>query len=389
MTVITAPGWSQERLAALKMTCPVEQIAGQWVTLRRRGKRMVGPCPICSTNPQSRTAARFEIAGDRWMCAVCQDGGDVIALVMRRRGCTFDQAVRWLGGDRLGVISARERRQIEQRTRQTAERARTAEQFRQRELQTLRDIWDRALPLDGTPAHDYLRRRGIVMAADTLRLRCVLAMPYYYAREIIGRAPAMVGMIERDGALSGLHLTWIDLAAATGKGKAVFVAPDTGEILPAKKCRGSVAGGHIVLVTPGAPRRLILAEGIETALSVWQVFARNGRDDGLAVWSGIDLGNLGGAAIATLKHPTLKTRNNRPLRVPGPVPDFSRPGIVLAPSIAEVTLLRDGDSEAVLTDYALQRGKERFFRQRPDVVVRIARCPDGMDFNDWCQAEAG
>ena len=45
------------------------------------------------------------------------------------------------------------------------------------------------------------------------------------------------------GVFQGLHITWLDPSGP--KGKARIVDPSTGEVMPAKKCRGSKAGGSV------------------------------------------------------------------------------------------------------------------------------------------------
>jgi hypothetical protein len=249
--------YSPEAIEAVKRAHPCDQVAAQWVTLRRRRTGQVGPWPICSVNPHSRTAVRFEAWADRWVCAVCQDGGDVLALVARRRGCSFAEAMEWLGGA-VSQNSPREAWMAAWHAQAQATAAATAEHYRQKELTTLRDIWERAQPLPGSLPEAYLRIRGIGAAIEDVKLRCVPGMPYYHDRALLGRAAVMVGMIERDGVLQGLHLTYIDLDQPNGK--AAFCDAD-GTLLPAKKCRGRVAGGHIALIGPPRPRRLILGEG--------------------------------------------------------------------------------------------------------------------------------
>src|SRR2546423_1302113 len=65
-------------LAELKDRNPCDQVAAQWVTLRRHGRRLIGPCPTCSTDRDSRRATRFECDPEGFICAVCCQAGDVI-----------------------------------------------------------------------------------------------------------------------------------------------------------------------------------------------------------------------------------------------------------------------------------------------------------------------
>ena len=91
---------SQAELADLKARNPVTEIAARYVRLRPHGKGMIGPCPMCSSDPQKSDSTRFECDADRWVCAVCTDGGDVISLVERVEHLDFLGAVEWLGGVR-------------------------------------------------------------------------------------------------------------------------------------------------------------------------------------------------------------------------------------------------------------------------------------------------
>ena len=91
---------SQADLADLKARNPVTEIAARYVRLRPHGKGMMGPCPMCSLDPQKSDSRRFECDADKWVCAVCTDGGDVISLVERVEHLDFLGAVEWLGGAR-------------------------------------------------------------------------------------------------------------------------------------------------------------------------------------------------------------------------------------------------------------------------------------------------
>ncbi len=92
---------SDAALDALKDRNPVHGYAGRRVHLRSKGRhRYVGPCPVCSDNAQSKTAQRFECDADKWVCAVCGDGGDIIKLVRKCEGVGFHEAIERLGGTR-------------------------------------------------------------------------------------------------------------------------------------------------------------------------------------------------------------------------------------------------------------------------------------------------
>ncbi len=144
------------------------------VRLRPARGRMVGPCPICSADTASRTATRFEAFAERWVCAACPDGGDIIKLVMRADGLGFAQALEALGaGDLLGKPAPRDpQAQAEAQARRAAQIKRRMEEEaeehirRARKLAWLTGLVKGATPIGpATPAGLYLAGRGIDVAA--------------------------------------------------------------------------------------------------------------------------------------------------------------------------------------------------------------------------------
>lgn len=388
---MTAGRITESELEDIKARNPCAAVAGAWVSLRRHGQKMIGPCPICSADPKSRDATRFECWTDGWVCAVCADGGDVIRLVERVNGCSFMDAIAFLGGKRE-LVPGEAALAEAHRAKLRAERERESKAYRERERQRLWAMWHPALPIAGTIAESYLTLRGVrAPATSPARLRYLANCPMY-ATGAAGAKPVHTGpailtaIVNIDGRFSGLHITWLDLARL--KGKAEVPDPGGGGLLPAKKVRGSKSGGRIELVPRAAPRRLIIGEGIETVLAVWTALDGAGQDlTDTAFWSAVDLGNLGGRAVATVPHPTLKTANNRTQRVPGPVPDLTSPGLAIPDSVEEIVLLGDGDSDHFLTECALARAAARFAREGR--TVRIAWASAGSDFNDVLQQPDG
>jgi hypothetical protein len=88
------------------------------------------------------------------------------------------------------------------------------------------------------------RRRALPIPAGAA-LRQLADHPYFEAKREIWRGPAMIAaIVGPDGVFRGGHVTWIDPESF---GKAEIVDPETGEVLPAKKVRGSKSGNHIAL----------------------------------------------------------------------------------------------------------------------------------------------
>jgi len=169
---------SDGALDDLKARMPCNEVAGKWVQLRKNGAAWVGPCPICSRDRNKKTATKFKATAERWMCAVCMDGGDVIELVRKVEGKSFAEAVEWLGGVQE-IDQAEAARRKAERDAKAAETEKASAEFRERERGTLYEAWRRASKeLAGGSVADYLALRGLT-GAPSKALRCIEAMPYY------------------------------------------------------------------------------------------------------------------------------------------------------------------------------------------------------------------
>lgn len=88
------------RIGAAERAVPIAtvlQAAGVLGTLRRRGDRLVGPCPVHGgDNP---TAFSVDLRTNRWYCFThCAGGGDVVDLVRRLHRVGFREAAAVLSG---------------------------------------------------------------------------------------------------------------------------------------------------------------------------------------------------------------------------------------------------------------------------------------------------
>ena len=136
-------------------------------------------------------------------------------------------------------------------------------------IEIARRIWRDTKPATGTIVETYLRSRGITIPVPrALRFKEVMRHPSGVV------APAMAAAVQKlDGRLIGIHRTWL---RSDGSGKAA--------VEPPKASLGPIRGAAIRLAP--ATERLVLAEGIETALSVAQACPA------LAVWCAISASNL-------------------------------------------------------------------------------------------------
>lgn len=386
---------------AVPITRPLERAAARLVL---RSGELVGPCPVCGGDDRFAVNPRKGL----FHCRGSGEGGDVIALTRYLEACDFRTACAILTGrPRPGQAAAETDAARAARhaaltaraaalARVTEAARRTEARFRERERERCWQLWRAARPLPGTAAEAYLARRGLVAPAGA-PLRCRPDHPLYAdggaKAAIVHRGPALVApIVGPSGRFAGLHATWIDLAQPDGKAR--VADPTTGELVPARKVRGSARGGRIPLVTVPEPEDLVIGEGIETVLSVWRAHAECGwaHRATAAYWAAYSLDNIGGPAAATVPHPTERVRDRRgrerPRRVKGPVPDLARPGLVLPASVRRVWLLGDGDSDRFTTAAALARAAARFRAAAPDLEVSIAWAPDGQDFNDVLRSVA-
>jgi hypothetical protein len=272
------------------------------------------------------------------------DALDLVAAVLfgNDKARAVEWSKRWLG------LDDRDPRAIAQVRRKAAKLAEKADADREREeakiLVSARRIWLTAKrDIRGTPAEDYLRARCI----DVRRLPKVpgaLAFhPAVWCKEVQGTLPALVAGIFRRGELVGVHRTYLDPAR-----------PQKAQLVDAKLSLGRYLGGCIPL-TRGItrvrwndlwdqeiPESIVLAEGIETALSVALVLPRR------RVAATVSLSNMA--------------------------------SVELPPCIREVILARDND-----TAKAAIRGFDRAVaaHQEKGRKVRIAAPAQGKDFNDW------
>jgi putative DNA primase/helicase len=189
-------------------------------------------------------------------------------------------------------------------------------------------IWQSAVPADGTPVATYLASRGLhVRPSAILRFHGGLKHPSG------GIWPAMVALVTRgaDDMPLAIHRTFV---ARDGGGKAP-VDPQNMMLGP---CRGGA-----VRLTPVADV-LMVGEGIETCFAAMQATGR-------PAWA------------------ALSTSGLRTLDLPA--------------EVREVILLADGDDPG---EVAARDCAWRWKRQGRH--VRIARPPQGMDFNDLLMGRA-
>jgi putative DNA primase/helicase len=182
-------------------------------------------------------------------------------------------------------------------------------------------LWHAAHPAAGTAAETYLRKRGITMPIPKV-------IRFASLRHPIGvELAAMVAAVENvAGQVVAIHRTFLK---AEGSGKA--------ELEPKRMALGPIRGGAVRLAS--ATKAVVVAEGIETALSVLQATGR-------PTWAA-----LGAQQLAAIEIP---------------------------PGIEEVIIAADADDPG---EHAARQAAQEFLRK--GLRVKIAMPSEhGLDFND-------
>ncbi|RWK61803.1 MAG: P4 alpha zinc-binding domain-containing protein [Mesorhizobium sp.] len=383
------------------------------LTFKRSGFEHPQPCPNC----RGTDTFSFNTKKEKWNCRTGGIGGnDAIGMaahcedldIKSREGlleaCSIvlgrdipDEGERESDEDR----EARKKRLKERRLQNEADattRAASQDDFRERERNKARGIYQSLTALrTAAQMHGrfYLQRRcgGY---PDATWLRVGADVTYWHGQDERGSplalysGPAMVApFIMPDLVAIGCHITWIDLDRPP-KLRPELVDSSTGELLPAKKMRGSKKGGLIPIAGHPECSRWVGGEGIENgvAFGVWEGF----RPDTFYFAAG-DLGNLTGPADPSSRfaHPALKKPDAkgvaRPVMVAGPVPKADQDAddaMWVADHVDELVLLADGDSERVMTAAAMARARAR--HARPGRLIPIVWPRAGYDFSSMAAA---
>ncbi|MFD0982817.1 DUF7146 domain-containing protein [Tropicimonas aquimaris] len=187
--------------------------------------------------------------------------------------------------------------------------------------------WKETVPIGGTLAEAYLRKRGITCALpDTLRFHPTC----WHATG--KRLPALVARIDCE-IYFAVHRIYLK-----------SLTPDKSDVRPNKAMLGSVKGGAVRLVEGTGP--LVVAEGIETALSLsCGILERCG-----SVWAALSASGMAGLRLPDRSH--------------------------------ELVVASDGDAAGREAAYTLAERANAL-----GWVVSTVDPGDGLDFNDVLQRE--
>ena len=275
-------------------------LGGRW-----HGSYGAAPCPICQPD-RKRGQNALTLADGR---------NGRLVLHCKKSGCAFLDILA-AAGLRTGDYHAPDPATL-------ALRERKAKVEAEKRAAQAKRLWQEAQPIAGTVAEAYLRGRGITgPLPQTLRFH-----GFCWHGATAKRHPALVAAVQGLG-LPAVHRTYL---RADGTGKA--------DVDPPKAMLGATAGGAVRL-TEGHSR-LVVAEGIETALSLSSSLLQSPA----TVWA------------------ALSTSGIRGLHLP--------------PQAGRLTIAGDGDAAGREAANALAERANALGWQ-----VSLLPAPDGHDWND-------
>ena len=223
-------------------TIPIErELERRGHRLKRAGRELVGPCPVCGGTDRFGVNVQKRI----WNCRGCARGGDVIDLVKHIDGITTAEAVRML----TGMTSNRSTRTLPTPKDSVDDFA--LDDFAATPIpdgfEIAKRIWRETVDIEGTPGEAYFARRGIPLneVPNLAGLRWHPRCPWEG-----GTAPCVVGRFTD---------------SVTGEPRGIWRRPIDGD---KPKSLGPMRGCVIRLwpdesVTTG----LVIGEGVETVLA--------------------------------------------------------------------------------------------------------------------------
>lgn len=140
----------REFLQELEARSPIEEIVSSYVTLKRRGRNLVGLCPF---HNEKTPSFNLYPENNSFYCFGCGKGGGVIQFVMDMENLAFPEAVEWLA-QRAGLTVPQEGRSDDGLSRM---RTRILEINRA----SARFFFAQLSRSEGRPGLDYLRARGL------------------------------------------------------------------------------------------------------------------------------------------------------------------------------------------------------------------------------------
>lgn len=214
---------------------------------RKEGNEWTARNP--TRNDNNLGSFRINLKSGKWIDHANGDkGGDVISLCAYLKGMSQYQAANYLLGKSING-------QNRNFANTVYELSKTSKSSKVNVIQYINKLWNEACNAKNSIVESYLKNRGLLLRDIPKSIRY---HPNLYHRPTGKCFPAMLAAVTKYGSndIVALHRTYLRADSSA-----------QADISPSKMMLGQVKGGATSFVTPSS--KLILAEGIETALSVY------------------------------------------------------------------------------------------------------------------------
>lgn len=298
---------------AIKAMHPLENFVNQYAKGRSRtGGVTFWQCPF---HPEKTPSFKLTKDGGAFVCFGCGAKGDLFDFLKLAKGLDLMDAIAYLSDKPPAP------------TPKPSAGAISKDEERERNIKAAKAIWCEAGPAEGTPVDAYLRSRGITIPIPP----SIRHHPNLLYSPTGQRFHGMVAAVQAVGrSIVGIHRTFL-----LNDGRRAQVSRQKMMLAPCKG--GAIRLGPVT-------NRLVIAEGIETALSYQQL-------NGVSTWAAM------GASFLPL--------------------------LVLPHDITDVTIAADGDpaGRSSASNAADKWRKE-------GINVTIEDPGDDLDYNDILQRGA-
>ena len=207
---------------------------GEWVTLNpTRADEHLG-------------SFRVNLTNGKWIDhATADKGGDITSLVAYLKGVSQYEAAQYL----LGNSTCSKNWNL------TINPPKVPKPPKVNVDEYINKLWNETLDAKGSIVESYLNYRGLLLQSPP---RCIRYHPSLYHKPSGKSFPAMLSVVTKYGSnkIEALHRTYLKVDGS-----------DKADISPNKMMLGQVKGAAVMLTPTNST--LVIAEGIETALSVY------------------------------------------------------------------------------------------------------------------------
>lgn len=229
------------------------------------------PCPYCGGKDRYRYTNHQNNGG--FICNQCSpQGGSGFDLLMLVYGYDFQTA-----SEQVASVLGMSSETMPTNAPKIAIEAQTQPKPSQDTIKRLTALWEQAKPIkQHDPVYSYLADRGLALPTLPNQIRHHPSLPYWHNGKQLGSHTAMIANITNtNGDTMGIHITYLQSDGESWH-KLNIHDPQTSKPLPPKKMQsrytGALKGAAVQLYQPSQQGRLMVAEGIETALAARELF---------------------------------------------------------------------------------------------------------------------